>query len=249
MTPTHARRPAGRGAPVCRALVVSSLLLVPTVARGQVGQDSLGRAVPTDSTVRPGTGGSGDTARSDSAAPAALPTQAPTQTPAPTPTPAAVAVPGAPRDTTLARACAKTAPGALAPGLLAVVFRPGTTDKDRASAAKAVGGTVGGFTELGEVYVHVPVEAGPLQLVADRLIRQDPVTRVTPIPCPAPQPAAPQTAAPQTVPAQGAPAPGAQPPAVPAPAVPSPTDTGTAKPGDSASTGPRPTGLYQRRLN
>jgi hypothetical protein len=239
MTMKQARRSTREAAGVCRALVVGALLLVPTAAaRGQVGQDSLGRALPTDS-MGPGAA-AGDSARTDSAAPAALPAQ----TPAQTPTPAAVAVPGAPRDTTLARACAKAAPGALAPGLLAVVFRPGTTDKDRASAAKAVGGTLGGFTELGEMYVHVPPESGPLQLVADRLIRQDPVTRVTPVPCPAAQPAALPAA-----PAQGAPAPGAQPPAVPAPAVPSPADTATAKPGDSTTTTPRPTGLYQRRLN
>lgn len=100
-----------------------------------------------------------------------------------------IVTPVAPVDTTLARACAGAPTGSVAPGLLTVVFRPGTPDKQRAAAARAVGGTLGGPTEYGEEYVRVPSEAGPLALVADRLIRQEPVTRVSPAPCPAPMPA------------------------------------------------------------
>ena len=104
----------------------------------------------------------------------------------------------APQDTVLARACAGLPAGAEAPGLLAVVFRPGTSDTARAAAARAVGGRRAGLSEYGEEYVQVPPDAGPLPAVADRLIRQEPVTAVSPAPCPAPaeEPAPTQTSAP-----------------------------------------------------
>lgn len=89
-------------------------------------------------------------------------------------------------DTTLTRACAGAEPGSEAPGLLAVNFRPGTPDKARADAARSVGGTLAGPNEYGEEYVILSPDAGPLPAVADRLIRQDPVTRVSPAPCPGP---------------------------------------------------------------
>jgi hypothetical protein len=98
--------------------------------------------------------------------------------------PAAVYV--APTDTTLARACDGAPAGTEAPGLLAVLFRAGTSDRDRAAAAKAVGGTLAGTSDYGEEYVRVPETAGPLVAVADRLIRQEPVTQVSPAPCPGP---------------------------------------------------------------
>jgi hypothetical protein len=97
----------------------------------------------------------------------------------------------APEDTTLARACAGTPAGDEAPGLLAVAFRPGTSDRDRIAAAKAVGGSLAGTSAYGEDYVRLGVGEGPLTAVADRLIRQDPVVRVSPAPCPAPPPAPP----------------------------------------------------------
>jgi hypothetical protein len=219
-----------------RALALAAVLLAHAGAARAQGGDSLARAAP-DSGLYPSTV-SGDSATADSAVSPAPPPQ--------TPSPAAVSVPVAPTDTTLARACADAAPGTLAPGLLAVVFRPGTTDRDRAGAARAVGGTVGGLTDMGEVYVRVPPGAGPLHLVADQLIRQDPVTRVAPVPCPAPTPKRPAPGAPaQNPPAQGAPTPGAPPPAAPAPGAPAPGapatgDTGAARSGDSASAAPRP---------
>jgi len=95
----------------------------------------------------------------------------------------------APVDTTLARACNGAPGGTEAPGLLAVVFRSRTPDTARIAAAKAVGGTLAGPTGYGEEYVRVPPDAGPLTVVADRLIRQKPVTQVSPVPCPPPPPA------------------------------------------------------------
>jgi hypothetical protein len=91
-----------------------------------------------------------------------------------------------PTDTTLARACAGYPAGSEAPGLLAVIFNAGTSERDRAAAAKAVGGTLAGSSPYGEDYVRLAVGAGPLTVVADQLIRQNPVKQVSPAPCPAP---------------------------------------------------------------
>jgi hypothetical protein len=217
---------------------VALLLFQAAVAEAQVGADSLARTAPGDSVRPPAIPAPGDTARADTVrvgADTAMPRPPTSQAPSP----AAVAIPG-PVDTTLARACRGLGPGTLAPGLLAAVFRPGTTEKARADAARAVGGTVGGLTDMGEVYVRVPPEAGPLPVVADRLIRQDPVTRVTPIPCPPPAaPAAPaqqapgppaQAPPPQAPPAQAPPAQGAAPP----------RDTSAANARDSTAAAPTP---------
>lgn len=95
----------------------------------------------------------------------------------------------APVDTTLARACDGLPGGTEAPGLLAVVFRSRTPDTARVAAARAVAGTLGGPTGYGEEYVRVPPDAGPLTVLADRLIRQRPVIQVSPVPCPPPPPA------------------------------------------------------------
>jgi len=98
----------------------------------------------------------------------------------------------APADTVLAKACSGLPAGAEAPGLLAVVFRPGTSEAERVAAARAVGGALAGASEYGEDYVRVPTDAGPLTVIADRLIRQVPVTTVSAAPCPGP-PQAPAT--------------------------------------------------------
>jgi hypothetical protein len=147
----------------------------------------------------------------------------------------------APTDTTLARVCRGVPGGIEAPGLLAVVFRAGTSDQDRIAAAKSVGGTLGGPSEYGEEYVLLPPDAGALTVVADKLIRQDPVTQVSPAPCPptveagTPAPAAaggatppaPTPAAPDTspAPAQRAPAPDSSGAPVPAPATGTPPES------------------------
>lgn len=111
-----------------------------------------------------------------------------------------------PPDTTLMRACAGAPAGSLAPGLLAVVFRAGTSGPEKVAAAKAVGGALAGPTAAGgEEYVRLSADAPALTVVADRLIRADPVTRVSPAPCPSPEveSAPAETAAPQA-PARGA---------------------------------------------
>ena len=109
------------------------------------------------------------------------------------PTPQTVNVAPTPLDTTLARACAGMSAGDEAPGLLVVIFRRGASDKDRAAAAKAVGGVLAGTSPYGEEYVRLSADAAPLTVMADRLIRQEPVLEVAPTPCP-------QTAAPASSP-------------------------------------------------
>jgi len=137
-------------------------------------------------------------------------------------------------DTTLARACAGAPAGSEAPGLLAVMFRPGTSDQDRAAAAKAVGGTLAGPNDYGEEYVRVPPEAGPLTVVADKLIRQNPVTRVGPAPCPAPEPVAADSSAPVSPVTPAQPAPAGTPPNG-SPTVTPPNASPTRTPVDSTS--------------
>jgi hypothetical protein len=164
------------------------------VAQAQGGRDST--AAPPDTAHRTGV-------------PASPPAGAATPGAAPAPPPAAVLPPSVaegPPDAVLDRACAGGPGGAQAPGLLAVLFRPATPDAAQAAAARAVGGTLAGLSPYGETYVLVPDSAGPLPDVADRLIRQDPVTTVSPVPCPAAASAAPAPV-PQPAPAP-APAPG-----------------------------------------
>jgi hypothetical protein len=124
--------------------------------------------------------------------------------------------PAEPADTTLARACLGYPAGSEAPGILAVIFSPGTSADDRAAAAKAVGGTLAGSSPYGEDYVRLAVGAGPLAGVADRLIRQRPVKQVSPAPCPAPP----------AMPSAGGAAPGGD--SVPAPAADSAPSAGRA---------------------
>lgn len=145
---------------------------------------------PRDSTRPPV---ASDTARPATGNPATPP---PAMLPAASPAP--------PPDAVLAKACAGESGGAEAPGLLAVTFRAGTAESAQADAARAVGGTVSGESPYGDTYVSIPDNAGPLPLVADRLIRQEPVTTVSPVPCPnapAPPPA-PTLPAAASVPAQ-----------------------------------------------
>jgi hypothetical protein len=172
-----------------RAGGLATLAMVGAVdARAQVGGDSA--AQTTGDTLRPG----GVLPRPDSAAgDTTSPPIAPAGDPAP-PSPSAAALPGpaAPEatDTTLARVCKGAVPGELAPGLLAVVFRAGTTRPEAVAAARAVGGTIVGMSDAGEVYVDVTAGGAPLAAAADQLIRQNPVSEVTLAACPA-GPAAP----------------------------------------------------------
>jgi hypothetical protein len=123
----------------------------------------------------------------------------------------------APPDTTLLRACEGATAGSSAPDLLAVAFRAGTVEREKAAAAKTVHGTLAGPTAEGEEYVRVPADGPALTVVADRLIREGPVTRVSLAPCPPP--------ATQAAPALPAVAPTAPPPAAAPGATPPASDT------------------------
>jgi hypothetical protein len=100
----------------------------------------------------------------------------------------AAAVVSVPVDSVLALACEGSAAGSEASGILAVAFRAGTPPAARAAAAKAVEGRLAGPTWYGgEEYILVPTTRA-LTASADGLIRQAPVVRVSPIPCPPPSP-------------------------------------------------------------
>jgi hypothetical protein len=187
------------------AAMLAGLLSLPAAtATAQTAADSAASAatgVYPAPPVAPDTGRSAsDTARADSAAPSG---------------PLVVNV--APPDTILIAACAGTPPGSTAEGILAVVFRGGSTDREKVAAAKTVGGVLAGPAAGGEEYVRLTPDAPPLTVAADRLIRLDAVTRVSPAPCPPP---ALPAAAPST------------PAAPPAPAVP-PAGRDTTSPGRS----------------
>ena len=192
-------------APMLALAVAGALFLAaPSAGIAQVPGDSAGAAETAADSARRAAGDTGGTrppgaplpsgtpadsgaASGDRVPPAAEPGAATPGSPAPAnvPLPINVGI-RAPTDTTLARACVATPAGREAPGLLTAVFRAGTSDKDKAAAAKAVGGSLAGTNGMGEEYVRLEVGSGPLAAVADRLIRQDPVMRVSPAPCPRP---------------------------------------------------------------
>ena len=177
-----------RGAPRSQhvpMLAVAVMLTVSTLATAQTPSDSARAAATADSLRRSTEGSTAPAApgapTADRIPPALGPGSAQTD---PATIPLSVS-PAEATDTTLARACAGEPPGSEAPGLLAVVFNAGTSERDRAAAAKAVGGTLAGSSPYGEDYVRLAVGAGPLTAVADQLIRQNPVKQVSPAPCPA----------------------------------------------------------------
>jgi hypothetical protein len=209
-------------------LVVALMLAVSTLGTAQTTTDSARAAASADS-LRRATGGSAAPAAPGAPAADRVP---PALGPGSTQTdPATIQLgvgPADPTDTTLARACAGAPAGSEAPGLLAVIFVAGTSERDRAAAAKAVGGTLAGTSPYGEDYVRLAVGAGPLTAVADQLIRQNPVKEVSPAPCPA-LPSTPSAAG--TVPSGDTlPAPGAG----AAGGVTNVPPTGSATPADSA---------------
>jgi len=167
-------------------LLMALMLAVSTLGAAQTSSDSVRAAASADS-LRRATGGSAAPAApgapaADRVSPALGPGSTATD---PATIPLGIGQ-SDPTDTTLARACAGEPAGSEAPGLLAVIFVAGTSERDRAAAAKAVGGRLAGSSPYGEDYVRLGVGAGPLTAVADRLIRQNPVKQVSPAPCPAP---------------------------------------------------------------
>jgi hypothetical protein len=89
-----------------------------------------------------------------------------------------------PVDTVVARACRSAAPGAAAPGLLAVAFRAHASESDRAAAAREVGGTLAKAGDGEEAYMRLPEDEEPVRIAASRLIRLSSVSGVSEIPCP-----------------------------------------------------------------
>ena len=166
-------------------LLVALVLAVSTLGAAQTPSDSARAAASADSLRRATGGGAAPAAPGAPAADRVPPALGPGSTAT---DPASIPLgigPAEPTDTTLARACAGAPAGSEAPGLLAVVFTAGTSERDRAAAAKAVGVTLAGSSPYGEDYVRLAVGAGPLTAVADQLIRQNPVKQVSPVPCPA----------------------------------------------------------------
>ncbi len=158
-----------------RTFVITAAMIFGTsVGYAQTSGDSA-KAQPNDSLARakPDTShGTKDTAAAPSGA------QQPTQASV---VPARAA---APVDSILAAACREERPGKPAPGLLTVVFRPGTPDTARVAAAREVKGTLAGTTASGEDYIRLSPESGPLVVAAARLIRLPPVTSVSEKSCP-----------------------------------------------------------------
>jgi hypothetical protein len=185
MARSGAMTPAGRWSSGVPPLVVVLLLAVAAPGTAQTPSDSTRAAATADSLRRAAgdsTGPAAATPTTDRVPPALGPGSVQTD---PTTIPLDVGPSADPTDTTLARACAGEPAGGEAPGLLAVIFATGTSEGDRAAAAKAVGGTLAGSSPYGEDYVRLAAGAAPLTVVADRLIRQNPVKEVSPVPCPA----------------------------------------------------------------
>jgi hypothetical protein len=176
---TRGRWPSG-----VPTIAVVLLLAVSRLGTAQTPSDSARVAATADSLRRATGDSTGPAAGAPTAdpVPALGPGSAQTD---PTSVPLNVGPAADPSDTTLARACAGEPSGGEAPGLLAVIFASRTSERDRAAAAKAVGGTLAGSSPYGEDYVRLGAGAGPLTVVADQLIRQSPVKEVSPVPCPA----------------------------------------------------------------
>lgn len=161
---------------VRRTFVITAAIIFGTsVGYAQTSGDSA-KAQPHDSLARV----KSDTAHAATKDTAAAPSgaQQPTQASA---EPARAA---APVDSILAAACREERPGKPAPGLLTVVFRPGTPDTARITAAREVKGTLAGTTASSEDYIRLSPESGPLVVAAARLIRLPPVTSVSEKSCP-----------------------------------------------------------------
>ena len=96
---------------------------------------------------------------------------------------AAAPPPAPPVDTVLVRACQYGKNGGSAPGVLGVLFRARSTDKERAAAAAEVGGKV---IPLGgrEAYVRIQEHGMSLRDASGRLIGSRAVSAVSEIPCP-----------------------------------------------------------------
>ena len=144
------------------------------------------RVIPADTAKRPaGYGDSTGNVGSDTGTrPGATPAAGPDTSAKRAEAPKAVAdTTPPPADPALVAACKPGEDGASAGVLLLVKFARGTTDADRAAAAKSIGGRLGGDSPDGLTYIVPPADR-PLRDAEDSLIRAHGVREVGEQPCP-----------------------------------------------------------------
>lgn len=163
----------GLGAIPCSAQSDST---IPAAAGDSAGA-APGAPAASDSTARPQSDSAAPgTARPDSAAPGTGTAESGAA--------AAKAVPPAPMDSVLAAACGESRGSA--PDLLVVTFRPTSTETERDSIAREVGGTLLGMTfhTMPPGWFLRVSEGAAVGSVADRLILLAPVLGVSTTTCP-----------------------------------------------------------------
>lgn len=154
-------------------IVLASVL---SASRGaaQAGADTTAKAVPRDSVPA---------VPRDSTAALKPDTTVKTDSTAAPDTARAAKLEAAPADTVLAAACASSPPGSSADGLLEVVFRAHSTERERSDAAKEVGGELVDAADGGQ-YVRLPGTDASARNASERLIQLRSVASVSEISCP-----------------------------------------------------------------
>jgi hypothetical protein len=179
-----------------------ALLIDPTAATGQApASDTAAKAAPDSQRTLGDSGQNTDTAKAtadtvkattDTVAQRARPDSTPRSDTTRAPASSGTArTPTEPRDTPLSAACGGTAP--VARDLLVVLFAPEAAARERAAAAKSVGGTLLGPAGAGEpdaYYLRVPAGGSEFQLrhASDQLILLPQVRQVGSRACPPPAP-------------------------------------------------------------
>jgi hypothetical protein len=90
----------------------------------------------------------------------------------------------APADSVLSTACSAARPGALAPGLLLVLFRDSATQKERSAAFTTAGGVSAGQAPGGGDYVRPSADTISSRDLADRLVQDPAVASISERTCP-----------------------------------------------------------------
>jgi hypothetical protein len=184
------------------AVILLALLSVPAAA--QTSADSTSRVKPAADTSVAAYGDTAkqsgvDTARGarapDSAAKAgpdsaskARPDSASKSAPDSSVPAGASATAAPPADSVLSGACTSLRTGAVAPGLLLVLFRDSATEKERALAVTGAGGATAGAAPGGGEYVRVSSDSISSRDLADRLVQDPSVASISERTCPAGKP-------------------------------------------------------------
>jgi len=92
--------------------------------------------------------------------------------------------PGIPSDSVLSVTCRSMRAGSVAPGLLLVLFRDSTTQKDRSAAVTRAGGAVAGEAPGGGQYVRLASDSMSARTLADQLVLDPAVASVAERTCP-----------------------------------------------------------------